>query len=283
MGQGSNRGETSNSLYLHGTNPLEQQRLSKLNAILNDASLRELQLRGGEKILDVGSGLSQFTRAMVRAAGPQGRAVGIERSPEQLAEARRQAMAENEGSIVDLRQGEATALPLDDGEWGTFDVAHARFLLEHVPNPLAVVRGMVRAVRVGGRVVLEDDDHDILRLWPEPPGFGPLWTAYISVYHRLGNDPYVGRRLVSLLCKAGAAPARNNWIFFGSCSGTPNFDAYVDNLIGLFHGAREQIMHWRLLGEKAFDGALIALEAWKDRPDAAMWFAMSWAEGVRKS
>ena len=35
-------------------------------------------------------------------------------------------------------------------EWGTFDLVHARFLLEHVSDPLAVVRSMARAVRPGG-------------------------------------------------------------------------------------------------------------------------------------
>ena len=49
-------------------------------------------------------------------------------------------------------------------------------------DPLAVVRQMVRAVKPGGRVVLADDDHDLLRLWPEPPGAPymrpPAYMAY---------------------------------------------------------------------------------------------------------
>ena len=50
-----------------------------------------------------------------------------------------------------------------------------------------------------------------------------LWQAYIRSYDRLGNDPYVGRRLVSLLHEAGAVPTRNNWVFFGGCAGNPVF------------------------------------------------------------
>jgi ubiquinone/menaquinone biosynthesis C-methylase UbiE len=270
------------SEYLHGTAPEEQQRLSRLNDILNEASLAELRLKGGEKILDVGCGLAQFTRAMARVTGPQGRVIGVERSPEQIAEAERQALAQGEGNLVELRQGDALALPLRDEEWGTFDVAHARFLLEHVPDPLRVVRVMVRTVHAGGRVVLADDDHDVIRLWPEPAGFQPLWNAYFRVYERLGNDPYVGRHLVSLLHRAGAAPARNTWIFFGSCSGDPNFALYVDNMLGLLHGAREKIMTWALLDPTLFDQGIAALDAWKHRPDAALWFAMCWAEGIRR-
>src|SRR5438445_5362421 len=147
------------SRYVHGTDPREQQRLSRLNDLLNGAAIRELGLRGGESILDLGCGLAQLTRAMAKSAGPGARVVGVERSAEQIAEAVRQARAAGEGGLVDLRQGDAIGPPLADAEWGTFDLAHTRFLLEHLPDPLAAVRGMVRAVRPGGRVVLQDDDH----------------------------------------------------------------------------------------------------------------------------
>lgn len=272
----------SSSRYLHGTDPREQDRLRRLNDLLNEASLGEMGLRGGEKILDVGCGLAQLTRAMARLAGPEGRVVGIERSPEQLAEAARQALAAGEQNLVELREGDAPALPLREQEWGTFDLAHARFLLEHVPNPLAVVRAMVRSVRPGGRIVLEDDNHDTLRLWPEPPGFGPLWNAYMRAYDRLGNDPYVGHRLVALLYEAGADPTRNTWIFFGSCSGSPTFNAYVENLVEILQGARETITAAGLLDKTYFEKGIAALQQWNRRPDAALWLALSWAEGSRR-
>src|SRR5213595_4141961 len=204
--------------YLHGTSPAEQGRLSLLNRLMNEAAMRELAIRPGERIVDFGSGLGQLSLDMARAAGAP--VVGIERSEEQLARAERDP-------LLDLRQGDVADPPLRDDEWGSFDLAHARFVLEHVQDPVAVVRQMVRAVRPGGRVVLQDDDHDVLRLYPEPPGFMTLWRAYERTYDRLGCDPYIGRRLVSLLHEAGAQPVRATWIFFGACAGQPNFPAFV--------------------------------------------------------
>src|SRR5919204_215130 len=96
----------SESVYIHGTAAEEQRRLSLLNdVLLNNPCLREMNLQGNEKIIDFGAGLGQFTRAMARAV-PRGRVVGIERSEEQLAGARRIAESENEADLVDFRPGD---------------------------------------------------------------------------------------------------------------------------------------------------------------------------------
>lgn len=267
------------SQYIHGTQPEEQRRLSRLNDFVNEGSFHELRLEGREKILDVGCGLGQFTRKMGRAVHPHGRVVGIDRSTTQLEEARRLAQEAGEQDLMELREGDAFTFPLKTEEWGSFDIAHTRFLLEHVTHPQDVVASMVRAVRPGGRIILEDDDHDILRLWPEVPGLMSLWNAYIRSYDRLGNDPYVGRRLVSLLHAAGARPVRNTWIFFGSCAGNPDFNLLVANMIEIIQGAKEAILDTAHVPYEHFQEGLSNLQLWRQRPDAAIWFAVCWAEG----
>jgi SAM-dependent methyltransferase len=273
---------TKGDPYVHGTNPDEQARLSDLNQLINEAALREMKLRGGEKILDLGSGLGQFSRAMARAAGPGGKVIGIERSAEQIEEALRQARNVGEADLVEMRPGDAADPPIHPGEWGSFDVAHARFLLEHVRDPSAVVGHMVRAVRPGGRLILADDDHDILRLWPEPPGVAGLWRAYIRTYDRLGHDPYVGRRLVALLHEAGAFPRRNTWLFFGACSGDPAFPVIVENMARILEGASRAIAGATSLSPGEIARAIAELHSWGGRPDAAFWYGIAWAEGVRE-
>lgn len=266
--------------YLHGTSADEQGRLSLMNRLMNEAALERLGLKGGERIVDFGAGLGQLSRGMARASGRT--VVGIERSGEQLGVARAQAKAAGEEGLLELRQGEVEAPPLRDDEWGSFDLAHGRFVLEHVQDPAAVVRQMVLAVRPGGRVVLQDDDHDVLRCHPEPPGFGPLWRAYERTYDRIGCDPYVGRRLVSLLHQAQARPVRCDFVFFGGCAGEERFAGLVENMIGLFLGARDPIVEGGLLPAPEFERAVEELRQWGERPDAAFWYAIFWAEGVRR-
>jgi len=272
-------GRTSH--YLHGTSPEEQERLSRLNDFINEASLRELNLHVGARVLEVGCGLGQFARETARVAGPSGFVVGIDRSEDQLSEARSPRRTSAEMARVEFRLGEAYALPLSAAEWGTFDVVHTRFLLEHLREPEAVVEQMVRAAKLGGRIILEDDDHDVLRHWPEEPAIEKLWRAYLETYHRLGNDPFVGRRLVSLLREAGATPLRNTILFFGACRGNLLFDAVMNNLHELLCGAGETIVGEGLQSSSDFRAGLDAITSWRSRPDAALWYGIFWAEGMR--
>ena len=272
---------TDSGHYIHGTEPEEQKRLARLNDLLNAASADALALEPGQRVLDVGSGLGQLSRELARRVGPEGQVVAIERDGEQLDEALRLAREAGDEDLVEFRLGEATDLPLADGEWGSFDVAHARFLLEHVPRPGAVVAAMTRAVKPGGKVVLEDDDHDLLRLWPEIPGFHRLWEAYLGTYDGHGNDPYVGRRLVQLLREAGAGTVKNDMLFFGACAGDDAFAAYVANFRGLIEGARDQILARNRLEQRDLDSGLAALDEWARRPDSALWYVTCWAEGRR--
>jgi SAM-dependent methyltransferase len=232
-------------------------------------------------VIDFGCGLGQFTRAMARAAGRGAKVVGIERNEQQVHAARELAAAAGEAELVEFRQGAVLSPPLQPGEPSSFDVAHARFLLEPVRDPLAVVRVMAGAVRPGGRIVLADDDHEVLRIWPEVPGFYELWSAYMNTYSRLGNDPGVGRRLVELLHRAGVTPVRTTWVWFGGCAGEPVFVPLVENLVGLVQSARAAILENGALSARTLDATLDAVRAWGQRDDAALWFSVCWAQGTQ--
>jgi SAM-dependent methyltransferase len=271
---------SSTTFYVHGSSESEQSRLTTLNSFLNDRCLRELNLNGGERILDIGCGLMQFTRAMARAAGRT--VVGIERDRQQIDEALHQAREAGESDRVDLRAGDAYAFPLAEHEWGSFDFVHTRFLLEHVNDPARVVRQMVRAARPGGgRIVLADDDHDLLRLSPDVPELDDVWRAYVETYHAAGNDPFIGRRLVSLLHEAGLTPTRATYVFFGACAGEAIFPAVARNLRDVIAGARDAVLRGGAVDAARFDAAIAAITRWAERPDATVWYPLCWAEGVK--
>jgi ubiquinone/menaquinone biosynthesis C-methylase UbiE len=79
-------------------------------------------------------------------------ATGIDVTPAMLARARALA-AEKRVSNVSWRQGDATALPHEDG---SFTIVVSRFAFHHLLDPLAVLREIVRVCAPGGRIVMVD-------------------------------------------------------------------------------------------------------------------------------
>ena len=140
---------------------------------------------------------------------------------------------------------------------------------------------MIKAIRPGGRIILADDDHSTFRPTPEPPGFSIIWKAYCRSYERLGNDPYIGRHLVSLLYRSGITKYKNGSVFFGGCKGEEKFELVADNLTGILEGARALILEEGLLDKYSFETAIKNLKYWKTLPDAALNYSIDWVEGIK--
>jgi ArsR family transcriptional regulator len=100
-------------------------------------------------VADVGTGTGILASELARLGL---RVVAVDHSSRMLEAAR--ANLERQGiEGVELRAGDASALPLADGE---VDGALAHMVLHYLPSPGEAVREMARAVRPGGAVVVVD-------------------------------------------------------------------------------------------------------------------------------
>jgi demethylmenaquinone methyltransferase / 2-methoxy-6-polyprenyl-1,4-benzoquinol methylase len=130
--------------YIHGTEPSEQERLAELNRLTNRAFIEFLDVRPGQRVLEVGSGLG-ILAAQVASAARDVRLVAVEQSSSQPAAAVKTPR-------VACVQGDAHALDFADA---SFDLVSARYLLEHVKEPERVLKEMDRghaSRRTGGRL-----------------------------------------------------------------------------------------------------------------------------------
>lgn len=264
--------------YIHGTSLEEQERLAVLNQLLNQRCMLRIQLSGNERILDVGCGLGILTR-MLASRLTSGHVVGVEKESAQIDRGELLADAELV-NVTDIRQGSAYDLPLQPHEWNTFDLCFIRFLLEHLSDPRLAVQQVFDALRQGGKLILVDDDHANFRITPRQPAFERLWKAYIDVYRNLGNDPFMGRNLISLLHDAGFNELKIDFILFGATADEEDFMHYANNLIGILLGSAEDIQAIYSSPED-FAEDIQAIYAWSKLPDATLWYAANWAEGVK--
>jgi demethylmenaquinone methyltransferase / 2-methoxy-6-polyprenyl-1,4-benzoquinol methylase len=124
-----------------------------------------------DTVLDVATGTGAVARELIRQKGCT--VVGLDQSPEMLAEARRRLPED-----VTLIHGSADRLPFADA---SFDALTFTYLLRYVPDPAATLRELVRVVRPGGTVAgLE---------FAVPHG---LWRPFWELYVRVGL-PLAGR------------------------------------------------------------------------------------------
>ena len=122
-------------------------------------TLEEVELSPGDRVLDIACGTGVVARVARERLGDAGYVVGIDVSPDMLAVARAVAPG------IDWREGNASALPLHDGE--QFDVVVCQQGLQFFPDKPAAAAQMRRALAKGGRLAVAtwrpDDEIPFLR------------------------------------------------------------------------------------------------------------------------
>ena len=106
----------------------------------------------GARVLDVGCGAGTDLLLAARRVGPTGRAIGIDMTAEMRERARSGAHACGL-EHVEVREGDATELPLDDA---SVDVVISNGVLNLVPEKERAFAEIARVVKPGGRLQIAD-------------------------------------------------------------------------------------------------------------------------------
>ncbi|GAA3391150.1 class I SAM-dependent methyltransferase [Cryptosporangium minutisporangium] len=110
-------------------------------------AVAEAGFRPGGLLVDVGCGTGRALPSLRSAVGPDGVVVGLDLTPEMLAEARARSVTEHASLVL----ADACRLPFADA---SADGVFAAGLLMHLPDPDAGLRELARITRPGGRLVL---------------------------------------------------------------------------------------------------------------------------------
>ena len=106
----------------------------------------------GETVLDVGCGAGMDLLLAAKRTGPEGHAIGVDMTEPMIERARKSA-AEAGLHHVEVRQGDATALPVEDA---SIDLVSSNGVLNLVPEKERGFGEIVRVLRPGGRLHLAD-------------------------------------------------------------------------------------------------------------------------------
>jgi ubiquinone/menaquinone biosynthesis C-methylase UbiE len=110
----------------------------------------------GSRLLEVGCGLGDDAATLAKRVAPGGSVVAVDGS-QAMVDAARQRHGDIAG--LSFENADATQLPYEDA---TFDGCRIDRVLQHIADPAAAIREMVRVLRPGGVLVAFDNDWETM-------------------------------------------------------------------------------------------------------------------------
>lgn len=179
----------SDSHYVFGEDvQMESDRLVALEQALDVPSRNALLEAGvdvGWRCWDVGAGRGSIARWLSDVVGADGRVLATDLSDHWFDPA---------GTGARFQRHDIVRDPLPDR---AFDLVHARFLLEHLANPNAVIARLIAALRPGGVIVLEDSAGLELDITPSPGLSDGFLAAWERAVRAIGWNPFYGAKLMA--------------------------------------------------------------------------------------
>jgi ubiquinone/menaquinone biosynthesis C-methylase UbiE len=131
-------------------------------------TVERLNLKPGERVLDVCSGSGASAIPAAEAVGPKGSVTGVDLSEKLMELARGKAKAEGLRNI-EFKSGDMLELPFADAQ---FDAVVCVFGVFFVPDMPVAVRSLWRVVRPGGRLAITTWGPRFFE-----PATGAFWNA----------------------------------------------------------------------------------------------------------
>ncbi len=193
--------------YSHGHDE-SVLRSHKWRTAENSAAFVLPYLVDGMSLLDVGCGPGTITADLARRI-PGGSVVGVDLPHDVIGAARLEFSAAN----LRFEVGDVYALQFAAG---SFDLVYVHQVLQHLGDPVAALREMLRVLRPGGRVAVRDSDYGAF-VWSPPD---PRLSRWMEIYHQLternGAEADAGRYIHRWVRMAGFERLQvtsSNWTF----------------------------------------------------------------------
>ncbi len=180
-------------------------------AALYNSLLAEAGILPGDTVLDLGCGSGTHFEWLADIVGPEGKIIGYDPEADNIDLARKRIAGTRYERQIELQRGSISdELPFNDGY---FDSVWCAGSLQYVPQPVNAIREMMRVVRLGGRVAVQDVEMNSLLLGPMPDDLliglkGSLPRGWTDPGHTEFVDWLIGHKLRSYFLRAGLREVR---------------------------------------------------------------------------
>jgi ubiquinone/menaquinone biosynthesis C-methylase UbiE len=185
--------------YLHGYSDEEQRRLYKQARFLETSVFEKIDFSKQQHVLEIGCGVGAQSEILLERF-PTLTIQGVDSSQSQIDRAKKHLSQAIQAGKIQFEVGDAFNLPYAEN---SFDGAFVCWLLEHVKNPIGILREALRVMKAGSVIYCTEVQNATFYVHPYSPATLQYWFAFNDHQWSLEGDPFVGAKLGNYLTEAG--------------------------------------------------------------------------------
>jgi ubiquinone/menaquinone biosynthesis C-methylase UbiE len=121
----------------------------------NPEKILKPYVKGGMRVMDVGSAMGFFTLPSAKLVGDQGRVIAVDLQEKMIRSLERRAQRSGLAGRIETRICSSTSLRIDDLA-GSMDVALAFAVLHEMPDSAAAIRSIAKSLKGGGLFLMAE-------------------------------------------------------------------------------------------------------------------------------
>lgn len=235
---------------MHGYSVREARRLSDQAATLSDLIHYDSLFPPGSSVLEIGCGTGAQT-CIIASKNPTCWFTSVDISENSLNLAKSRIEDQGLKNVMfqkaDICDGDAIS--------GLYDHAFFCFVLEHIRDPVSIIRSACRFVKPGGTITVIEGDHGSVCFHPETELALKTIECQVVLQGRSGGDANIGRKIYPLMTAAGLTAIRvTPRMVYADASRPELVRGFTRNtFIAMIEGVREEALQSGLMNAEDWD------------------------------
>jgi len=268
------KSSTQKMKYLHGHSKLEQARLVEQAKFLAPSIYENVDFLNISNLLEIGCGVGAQTEILLQKF-PGLHIHGVDASITQIQTANKRLARQIKQKKCQFSVGNALKLDFPNQ---SFDGVFLCWFLEHVQNPVDVLKEIKRVLKPGGIIFANEVLNTSFYLDPYAPATQNYWFIFNDHQWNMKGDPFVGAKLGNYFLKAGFTKIHTIMKTYHLDNRCPKKRSqFIDYWSKLLLSGAEELIKAKRVTHKLVNEMKKELKLLKKDPDAVL--IDSWIQG----